>query len=282
MTPVADARDFFGLEAIEEPNRWRLPVVRGLCSGFGALFGGAALGASITLLEQVTGRPCVWATAQYLEFARPPDAVELEVDEVVRGHATSQARVLARVDGREIFTVVGAVGQRTLPWDGEWAVHPDVPDPERSPPRPLAPRFAGTIAERLHMRLASGRDAEHLDGTPTSDGRSALWVRLPFGTEASAAALAIIADYVPFGVGQALGRQISGNSIDNTLRMVRPAPTEWVLADVRVQAVAGGFGHGVVHLWAEDGTLLGTASQSVIVRDRRPDFDEEEAAANGP
>ena len=49
-------------------------------------------------------------------------------------------------------------------------------------------------------------------------------------------------------------------------------PTEWVLADVRVHAIADGFGHGLVHLWAEDGTLLGTASQSTIVRAlaRRP------------
>jgi predicted transcriptional regulator len=39
-----------------------------------------------------------------------------------------------------------------------------------------------------------------------------------------------------------------------------------VLADVRVHAIADGFGHGLVHLWAEDGTLLGTASQSTIVR----------------
>ena len=47
-------------------------------------------------------------------------------------------------------------------------------------------------------------------------------------------------------------------------------PTEWVLADVRVHAVADGFGHGLVHLWAEDGTLLGTASQSTIVRAHAP------------
>jgi acyl-CoA thioesterase len=53
---------------------------------------------------------------------------------------------------------------------------------------------------------------------------------------------------------------------------VRPSdvhPTEWVLADVRIQAVADGFGHGAVHLWAEDGTLLATASQSAIVREWR-------------
>ena len=42
-------------------------------------------------------------------------------------------------------------------------------------------------------------------------------------------------------------------------------PTEWVLLDIRIQAVAG-FGHGVVHQWAEDGTLMATASQSTIVR----------------
>jgi acyl-CoA thioesterase len=229
----------------------------------------------------MTKRPLVWATAQYLEFVRPPSVVDFEFTEVVRGHASSQARVLARVDGSEIFTVVAALGRRTMPWEGEWATRPEVPQVMDSPPRPLAPRFEGTIAERLQMRLANGRETDHLDGTPTADGRSGLWVHLPFGTEATAAALAIVADYVPFGVGQALGRQISGNSIDNTLRMVRPGATEWVLADVRVQAVAGGFGHGVVHLWAQDGTLLATASQSVIVRDLRPDFDED-GAANAP
>ncbi|MEX0947532.1 MAG: acyl-CoA thioesterase [Acidimicrobiia bacterium] len=259
-----------------------MPVVRGLCSGMGTLFGGCALGASIEILEHMTERPLVWATAQFLEFARPPSVVELEATEVVHGHASSQARVLAHVDGQEIFTVVAALGRRTLPWEGEWAVRPDLPSVADSKPRPLAPRFEGTIAERLAMRLANGRDTEHLDGTPTPDGRSALWVRVPFGTEATAAALAIVADYVPFGVGQALGHQISGNSIDNTLRLVRAGTTEWVLADVRVQAVSGGFGHGVVHLWAEDGTLLATASQSVIVRDQHTGSDDPERRTSQP
>ena len=68
------------------------------------------------------------------------------------------------------------------------------------------------------------------------------------------------------GIGQAVGRRAGGNSLDNTLRVARRVPTDWVLADVRVHAVADGFGHGLVHLWAEDGTLLGTASQSAIVR----------------
>ena len=36
--------------------------------------------------------------------------------------------------------------------------------------------------------------------------------------------------------------------------------------DIRIHAVERGFGHGLVHMFAEDGTLLATASQSCIVR----------------
>jgi len=264
-----DALKFYGLKPTDDDHRWRLPVVPELCSGMGALFGGCALGAAIEVLERLAGRPLVWATAQFLEFARPPSVVELEATEVVRGHSSSQGRVLGTVDGREIFTVVAALGRRDLPWEGEWAVHPDVPPPEESPTRPLMPHMVGTLAERLEMRLANARQPEALDGTP-GDGRSALWVRLPEHLSATASALAIVGDYVPWGISQALGRPTGSNSLDNTLRMVRVHPTEWVLADVRVQAVADGFGHGVVHLWSEDGTLLATASQSAVVRDRPP------------
>ena len=71
---------------------------------------------------------------------------------------------------------------------------------------------------------------------------------------------------MPFGISQALGVWGGGNSLDNTLRVYALVPTEWVLLDIRIQALARGFGHGVVHLWAQDGTLLATASQSTIVR----------------
>ena len=83
-------------------------------------------------------------------------------------------------------------------------------------------------------------------------------------------ALAVLGDYVPMGVGQALGILGGGNSLDNTLRVVRLVPTEWVLLDIRVHAVEPGFGHGLVHMFAEDGTLLATASQSCIVRLWKP------------
>ena len=106
-----DARTFFGLEPVPgERNRWRMEVVRGLTSGTGALFGGVGLGACIEVMEELTGRPCIWATAQYLSFARPPATLELDVTEVVRGHQISQARVIAHVGDTEILTVLGALG----------------------------------------------------------------------------------------------------------------------------------------------------------------------------
>jgi acyl-CoA thioesterase len=124
--------------------------------------------------------------------------------------------------------------------------------------------------DRIEMRMADARGFDELDGTPGT-GRCALWVRLPGLLEMSPAALSIVGDYVPFGISQALGQRAGGNSLDNTLRVAHRTPTEWILADIRVHAIADGFGHGLVHLWAEDGTLLGTASQSTIVRNWRED-----------
>ncbi len=268
-----DAPTFFGLEPTADDHVWQLPVVPGLISGTGALFGGCGLGAAIEVMEHVTGRPCIWATAQFLSFARPPAVLELHVVEAVRGHQISQARVMARVGDREILTVVGALGCRPGPLAGQWAIRPDVPPPADCPPRPLLNRHVGTIMDRFESKLADARPYWALTGFEGS-GNASLWVRLPELADASAAALAVIGDFVPFGIGQALGRRAGGNSLDNTLRVARRVPTEWVLADVRVHAIADGFGHGLVHLWAENGTLLATASQSTIVRVHGP-VDEE-------
>jgi len=260
-----DAVSFFGLERIDD-RRWRMPVVQGLISGTGALFGGCGLGAAIEIMEHTTGRPCVWATAQYLSFAKPPAVLELDVTEAARGRKISQARVSAHVGDDEILGVLGAFGHRPdVPLDGQWATMPDVRPPAQSPPRPMMNHQQGTIADRLETKLANARPYWELPG-PAGSGNAALWIRLPELLEMSAAALAIIGDFVPFGISQALGQRAGGQSLDNTLRVASRASAQWVLADVRVHAVHAGFGHGLVHLWTEDGTLLGTASQSTRVR----------------
>jgi acyl-CoA thioesterase len=258
---------FLGLEPGRDRLHWRLPVVRELTTGGDFLFGGAGLGAAVAALEGATGEPLTWATAQYLSFARPPETVDLDVTIASQGKQTIQARVVASVDGREILTVNGALGARQFEGSGQWAERPVVPAPEDCPPREGRPGHEGRVHSRIESRIALGRQRHELDGA-RGDGRSALWARVP-GLDVGAALLGLLGDYVPHGVGQALGIHAGGRSLDNTIRVARIVPTEWVLLDIRVHAVAGGYGHGLVHLWAEDGTLLGTASQTCVVRHHR-------------
>lgn len=262
-----DAREWLGLEPTHNPMRWMLPVTPGISAGGQFLFGGCALGAAIAAMEGVTGRPVIWATAQYLSYARPPSVLDVDVTVAVDGRHIAQARATGHVADTEILTVNAALGSREFDRTGSWVERPEVPDPDDCPERGL--RFPGTesVMNRLDVRLASANEWQDIEGNPVEGGRTALWARMPDMLDlSSGAALAILGDYVPFGISQALGVWGGGNSLDNTLRVYRLVPTEWVLLDIRIQAVARGFGHGVVHQWAQDGTLLATASQSTIVR----------------
>ena len=268
-----DALEFLGLRPTHNPRRWVLPIVPGIATAGRFLFGGCGLAAAICALEQTTSRPVVWATAQYLSYANVGDTMDLDVTLASEGHHTSQARVVAGVVGREILTVNAALGERPLPWSGQWERMPDVASPLDCEVRESRWDVNDSIMERMEFRLASGRQWEDFDGSPSPDGAMALWVRFP-GLETSAASLAVLGDYVPAGIAQALGRWTFANSLDNTLRIAQVVPTEWVLCDIRIHAIQHGFGHGLVHLWAEDGTLLATASQSAIVRTGLPPGDD--------
>ncbi len=268
-----DATTWLGLQPTHNPMRWVLPITEGISTAGNFLFGGCGLGAAIGALEAVTGRPLVWATGQYLSYANPGSIMDLDVTVAVAGRGVTQARAVGHVGDREILTVNAALGQRPLEAEGQWVEAPEVPRPEECEPRLHRLPDDGYITSRLDVRLASARSLDELPGEPMPGGRSALWARIPEVLDMSAATLGILGDYVPFGIGQALGARAGGNSLDSTLRIFQLVPTEWVLLDVRIHAVRNGFGHGDVHLWAEDGTLLGTASQSTIVRYWREDPD---------
>ncbi len=272
-----DARKWLGLEPTHNPMRWVLPITPGISTGHQFLFGGCGLGAAIAALEGSAARPVVWAAAQYLSYARPPEVLDIDVTIAVSGKQVTQARAVGHVADREILTVNAALGQRTFEPDTQWAEPPSVPAPDECTTG--MSRMPGTesLMDRLDQRLASARSLDELPGPPVPGGRSSLWARLPDVLDVSGAALAILGDYVPFGIGQALGVRAGGNSLDNTLRVVRLVPTHWVLVDIAVDAVANGFAHGSVHLWAEDGTLLATASQSTMARYWRDEGPEDVA-----
>lgn len=260
-----DVAEFLGLSPDRDLNRWVLPVTRGICSGTGRLFGGCGLAAGIAAMESVTGRRTMWATAQYLSQSEPPDLMDLDVIVAARGRSTTQARVVAHVVEREILTVNAALGARDYERSGQWAEMPEVPPPGDCPVRKTRSETTGTLSGRIQVRIANGRDADELDGTPGT-GRCALWARLPETLDMSAAALAVLGDYAGIGVGQAFGELTAGTSLDNTVRVVRLVETDWVLLDIRMHAVFEGVAHCLAHLWAADGTLLATASQSCTVR----------------
>ena len=262
-----DVRTFLGLVPSHNPFRWTMEVTPGLCSGTGFLFGGSALGAAISAMEVTTGRSCVWATAQYLSYAKPGEVLDIDVTIAVHGHQITQARATGQVGNREILTVNAALGRRPFDQAGTWEhLPPQVPRPDDCAPRELRSLTDNTINQRLDMRVAAGRALEDLDGTP-SNGTYQMWARIPeIGEAMDASSLAVLGDFVPSGIGQALGIRGGGNSLDNTIRIAQLVPTEWVLVDIHIHAVENGFGHGTVKMFAENGTLLAVASQSVIAR----------------
>ncbi len=260
-----DARHFLGLEPTEDPLRWRLPVTPSVCTPGRFLYGGCGLAAGIVAMEAASGRPTVWATAQYLTYAPTGSVLDWEVVLAAVGGGTTQARAIGRLGDQEVLTVNAALGQHALEVSGTWVEPPVVPPPGDCPLQEFPAMFADTVLQRVEHRVARGRLFSELDGSPGS-AHSAFWARVPGHLEPSAATLAVIGDYVSGGVSQPLGARTMGRSLDNTLRVVRLVPTTWVLCDIHMHALANGFGHGLAHLWAEDGTLLATASQSISVR----------------
>jgi acyl-CoA thioesterase len=261
---------FFSLTATHNPHRWYLPLHEGLCvgpAGRSFMFGGVGLAAAVQAMERTTGRPTVWATAQYLSYARPPSVVDLDVWIPAAGHNTTQARVIGHVGEKEIFTVNAALGSRESEFSRQWVEAPDVPAPADCAPTDHWRDDDGGLHGQIDMRLARGRYGFNMGGAPASpDGRLIMWMRPKGGQDIDASMLAILADHVPSGLGNALGVNAGGNSLDNTIRILQLVPTEWVLCDISIHGVHGGFGHGAMRLFAEDGRLMATASQSAIVR----------------
>ena len=262
-----NVNEFLGLKPTHNPHRWVLPVVPGLCTPGDFMFGGAALAAGMRAMEVTTGRPTVWATAQYLSFARLESIIDIDVVVPVTGHNISQARAIAHVHDKEIITVNAALGTRDLAHSGHWAVFPEADRPENCERVTFQDPDHETIHGRVDLRLAHGKFGFWDIGEASTDGRLILWGRVP-DLEMSAATLALLADFLPSGVGNVLNQRSGGNSLDNTIRVMNVVETEWVLCETHIHGIANGFGHGRMHLWSEDGVLMATASQSVVVRDR--------------
>lgn len=260
------------LQATADPLHFQMSVTPQLCVGHPDnlfMFGGAGLATGLAAIEAATGRPTVWAAAQYLSYARPGALLDVEVLVPVSGKYTSQGRVIIRNGNAEILTVNAALGARPEQPEAQWAQMPVVPAPADCPRMEYDwVRRPDDLNASFEKRVAAGRfGAARSEGGPSADGVARLWVRPADRAQTvDRIMLAVIADFLPSGIGSAMGSAAGGNSLDNTIRFAGLAVTEWVLVDIRIHAASQGFVHGRVHLFAQNGVLLATASQSVILR----------------
>lgn len=264
---------FFPIHATDDPLRFRLPVTPDLCVGqsdHAFLFGGAGLATAVACARHVAGRELIWATAQYLSFARPGSLLEIDVRLPVQGHNITQAVINLHCGDEVIISATAALGERTGHPTAQWFALPNIPPPDQCQVwGPWDSEGGGTLMQRLEKRIAP--DSVVLrprDGTVDPAGRMQMWIRTRDDVPIDAALLALMGDFVPTGAGVSLGLDGGGNSLDNTLRLHSVVPSRWVLCDIQMDAVTRGFAHGHLRLFAEDGTLMATASQSLVLRYR--------------
>lgn len=231
------------------------------------LFGGAGLAAAIMAMETVSGRPAIWATAQYLSYARPGTTVTITTSLPSMGKYTTQARATIFAGDKEILTATAALGERAGLSD-QWTPFPDVPGPADceeishwSSEDNLGARFRFRPARGFFGDVPHGRQR-------SADGRLIFWIKPKEDIVIDRTILAVIADFVTSGIRNAMGRSAGGNSLDNTIRYCTLTPSEWVLCDIAIESIASGIAHGSMQLFAENGALLAIASQSMILRVR--------------
>lgn len=231
----------------------------------GSIYGGAALGAAVEMLEFVTGSRVRWATARFLRAPGIGSELVLSHAADVVGRRSSHMTVTAVHGDQVAFEVTAAVGNgdTATGLSGQWADMPAVPRPADCPAVPDRPEYARSAVGQADRRTARPGDGGQLPG------HTSFWTRHKGGGTSTPAGLAWIADCIAAGLSQAVGPLARATSLDNTIRYAAAAQSEWVLVDVHAHAAADGYAYGDVHLFSENGTLLATGSQTCVARVRR-------------
>jgi acyl-CoA thioesterase len=258
-------REWLGLETTDGGRSARLVVREDLVNPAGTLYGGTAVAAAVTLMESISDRFVVWTTVQFVSTCALGETLEMETVISAAGRRSSQLRVVARAGGREVFVALGALGTaRGGDTNGQWEQMPDVPPPEDCLRLDFTERAVPWPVERSHIDIVDRRIAVPRSGDV--DNQVAMWSRMPQHPSTSPAMLGWHADMLGMAVAKAKPGLYGGTSLDNTIRFGPPVDTEWVLVDLRAHSLVEGYGHGTVHVWAPDGSLVATGGQTCIVR----------------
>jgi acyl-CoA thioesterase len=276
---VTSDLEFLGLTPAAGPPvgrgraRFTLTVTEHLCRLDGRLYGGAAIGASMAGASELTGRPVLWMTTQFVASVSQGATVTVDVEVLAAGHRTAQVRVTgAADDGAVVFASLGATGtHKATGLTGSFDAPPQVAPPEASTPlgNPFARMAAAAGIDLPRPPEPTGfavavesRQPEVTHHPDPGAGRECLWLRRRDGGPLTPAVVAYLADLIPSSVARAAGKLGGGTSLDNTFRVGNWAPSDWVLLDMRPHFAVGGYGSGTALIWSETGGLLATASQT--------------------
>jgi acyl-CoA thioesterase II len=270
---------FLGLSGDPGQGRFRFVVEDRLSRMDGRLYGGTAIAVSIAAAQQVTGRPALWMTTQFVSTAEHGAAIDVAVEVLAPAKRTNQVRVTGSdAGGSIVFASLGATGHHrpdglsgtferpptvTPPADSEAWSSPFAGMAEAAGVEVPVPRFPSGTGFNAVVEIRRAGIVSHPDPGP---GRICLWVRRRDREPVTAALAAFLADMVPLSVAHACGVVAGGTSLDNSIRVGTFVETEWVLLDLRPHLAAGDYGHGTAHIWSEDGSLLATASQTASMR----------------
>ena len=232
---------------------WSFELTSELTRHDGKLFGGTGIAVTVATMEAETGRDTLWTTVQYASSADLGARIDCDVEVLASGKRTSQVRLTATVDDRIVLAAVGATGvPRSGPIEAQIPAMPAMPPPDECTTWAFTPHTHGTERPPSWMQLTDMRYV--------SEG-SGIWARMRSGLH-TRATIAFLADMIPSSVARAAGKMGGGTSLDNSLRFGRLVDSEWILLDMDPWFATGGYLHGAARVWADDGTLLGVASQT--------------------
>jgi acyl-CoA thioesterase II len=277
--------ELFGLVVSEDGGSGRFELAGGLVRHDGALYGGTGLAVSVVAMEAATQRDVLWCSTQFVSQPFLGDTVTWDTERLAVGKRAAQLLVRASANDKTAFVAIGSTGiAKEDGLTGQFVPMPEVSAPEDSPPHlmsraarragePSSPqaeleaRFleqmpepsADSWTKHIEMRAPELRG----DVRPTV----AFWARRRDGGAHTPAVLAFIADMVPVAVARAAGKLGAGSSLDNSMRFHGGvADTDWVLIELHGELAHGGFGHGSLRAWTEEGELIATGSQTASMR----------------
>lgn len=277
--------DLLRLEPIEQR------IFRGQSQdlGWGAVFGGQALGQALSAAAQtVPADRHVHSLHAY--FLRQGDArrpIVYEVDAIRDGGSFTTRRVIGVQGGHAIFSLAASF-QGDEPGLAHADTMPDVPDPDTLVSElEIARRHADKIPALLRTMATAERPIEIrpvqpfnlLDPKPAPPRRQ-LWYRatgrLPDDPAVHRYLLAYASDFnflvtamLPHGVSWLTpGMQVA--SLDHAMWFHQPfRMDEWLLYDVESPWAGGGRGLVKGSFYSRDGRLVATVVQEGLIRDRR-------------